>query len=519
MPLRLRRGTDSTRTSITPVQGEPIYTTDTKKLFIGDGTTAGGVEIGGTSVSNASDNRIITSDGTSTGLSAETNLSFDGSRLTVTGSVIANSLTGSLQGTATSASYVFNAVSSSFATNSNTASYVLNAVSSSFATNSNTASYVLNAVSSSFATTASYILGGSSFTINSPVNGRVLLSDGTTNAATASTNISWDSGNETLTITNGGVEQIGSYTSTFAGDMVVQGTLNAPSITGSLLYFEFNAGTNTSSGIGIGDGTINNNDYGIGIGDSFGNYSYGIGIGHSNGSNYNTGVGIGYGANTNYDNGVGIGAGANNNYESGIGIGNSALENYTEGVGIGIEAGQNYSGGVGIGASAITNGLGYGTVALGAFSIAQRQNEFVTTATNNVMNKAQSIIQKFRQTSLASSGGIWQEIFTDATSARLTILASSVYQYRIQINAIGATGFICKTWEITGAIKRDASNNTTMVGGAPTFVITSEDTSTENWDVRVNADDTNESLKIEVKHDYVNNVTFSATIWATETRL
>ena len=135
MPLRLRRGTDSTRTSITPVQGEPIYTTDTKKLYIGDGTTAGGVEIGGTTVSNASDNRIITSDGTSTGLSAETNLSFDGSRLTVTGSVIANSLTGSLQGTATSASYVFNAVSSSFATNSNTASYVLNAVSSSFATN------------------------------------------------------------------------------------------------------------------------------------------------------------------------------------------------------------------------------------------------------------------------------------------------------------------------------------------------------------------------------------------------
>jgi hypothetical protein len=135
------------------------------------------------------------------------------------------------------------------------------------------------------------------------------------------------------------------------------------------------------------------------------------------------------------------------------------------------------------------------------------------------MNKAQSIIQKFRQTSLASSGGIWQEIFTDATSARLTILASSVYQYRIQINAIGATGFICKTWEITGAIKRDASNNTTMVGGAPTFVITSEDTSTGNWDVRVNADDTNESLKIEVKHDYVNNVTFSATVWATETRL
>jgi Major tropism determinant N-terminal domain len=47
MPLRLRRGTNADRTTITPVQGEPIYTTDTKKLFVGDGTTAGGVEIGG----------------------------------------------------------------------------------------------------------------------------------------------------------------------------------------------------------------------------------------------------------------------------------------------------------------------------------------------------------------------------------------------------------------------------------------------------------------------------------------
>ena len=47
MPLKLRRGLNADRTSITPVEGEPIYTTDTKKLYIGDGTTAGGTEIGG----------------------------------------------------------------------------------------------------------------------------------------------------------------------------------------------------------------------------------------------------------------------------------------------------------------------------------------------------------------------------------------------------------------------------------------------------------------------------------------
>jgi hypothetical protein len=42
MALRLRRGTDAERLLITPVQGELIYTTDTKKLYIGDGTAVGG---------------------------------------------------------------------------------------------------------------------------------------------------------------------------------------------------------------------------------------------------------------------------------------------------------------------------------------------------------------------------------------------------------------------------------------------------------------------------------------------
>ena len=77
------------------------------------------------------------------------------------------SMTGSLNGIASTASFVLNAVSSSFASTASfvktaqTASYVLNAVSSSFATTasfvtlSQTASFVLNAVSSSFASTAS----------------------------------------------------------------------------------------------------------------------------------------------------------------------------------------------------------------------------------------------------------------------------------------------------------------------------------------------------------------------------
>jgi hypothetical protein len=352
----------------------------------------------------------------------------------LTGSLQATSFTGSLQGTAT------------------------------------TASYVLNAVSSSFATTASFVLGGGGgASVTNPGNNFVITSDGTSGGLVGESNLTFD-----------------------GSTLAVTGKVTATSFTGSLQYFDFNANTNYTYGVGIGLNAFNNYDYGIGIGqNAFDNYTYG----------------------------VGIGAGSINNYNYGVAIGYNTYQNYNYGVGIGESAFGNYNYGVGVGASTNTNTKGTGTVTIGAYSKAERQNEFVTTATDNTINKAQSIIQKFRNKTLASSGGIWQEIFTDASSARLTILASSVYHYRIQINAIGATGFLCKTWEITGAIKRDASNNTTMVGGAPTYLITSEDASTSNWDVRVTADDTNEALEIEVKHDYANNVTFSATVWATETRL
>jgi len=70
MALQLRRGTDSERLLITPVIGELIYTTDDKKLYAGDGSTAGGVEVGGgsstlnaltdTDLTGASNNDVLT---------------------------------------------------------------------------------------------------------------------------------------------------------------------------------------------------------------------------------------------------------------------------------------------------------------------------------------------------------------------------------------------------------------------------------------------------------------------------
>jgi len=43
MALRLRRGTDAERIQLTFEEGELVYTTDTKQVFVGDGSTQGGV--------------------------------------------------------------------------------------------------------------------------------------------------------------------------------------------------------------------------------------------------------------------------------------------------------------------------------------------------------------------------------------------------------------------------------------------------------------------------------------------
>ena len=47
MALQIRRGTDAERKLATFSVGEIIYTTDTKKVFVGDGTTTGGKFVGG----------------------------------------------------------------------------------------------------------------------------------------------------------------------------------------------------------------------------------------------------------------------------------------------------------------------------------------------------------------------------------------------------------------------------------------------------------------------------------------
>lgn len=46
MSLKIKRGTNSQRLTVVPAEGELVYATDIKKLFIGDGTTTGGNIVG-----------------------------------------------------------------------------------------------------------------------------------------------------------------------------------------------------------------------------------------------------------------------------------------------------------------------------------------------------------------------------------------------------------------------------------------------------------------------------------------
>ena len=45
--LQFRRGVAANRSTVTPAVGEPAWSSDTRTLYVGDGTTAGGVPIVG----------------------------------------------------------------------------------------------------------------------------------------------------------------------------------------------------------------------------------------------------------------------------------------------------------------------------------------------------------------------------------------------------------------------------------------------------------------------------------------
>lgn len=115
-----------------------------------------------------------------------------------------------------------------------------------------------------------------------------------------------------------------------------------------------------------------------------------------------------------------------------------------------------------------------------------------------------------------TTNGTQTELFTDGSSARLTLSNDTSWAFRMLVvarrtDANDETG----AWEFLGAIDRNASAATTAIVGAVTKTIIALDTSA--WDVAVDADTTNGSLRIQVTGQAAKTINWVCTVWATET--
>ena len=88
MALQIRRGTDAERTAgggVVFAEGELVYVTDTDKLFIGDGATAGGMPLAGSAIATLGE--YITADTISSTLDLQQNLDLNGKDIIGTGNI------------------------------------------------------------------------------------------------------------------------------------------------------------------------------------------------------------------------------------------------------------------------------------------------------------------------------------------------------------------------------------------------------------------------------------------------
>jgi hypothetical protein len=112
------------------------------------------------------------------------------------------------------------------------------------------------------------------------------------------------------------------------------------------------------------------------------------------------------------------------------------------------------------------------------------------------------------------------ELFLDGGSARAILRASTTWGFIItmvgrQTGGGAGTAGDSKIQVVTGAIKRDASNNTALIGTITT-VSTHNDAAASGWTFSVTADDTNEALKIEVTGEASKDITWLVSCKLTE---
>lgn len=98
------------------------------------------------------------------------------------------------------------------------------------------------------------------------------------------------------------------------------------------------------------------------------------------------------------------------------------------------------------------------------------------------------------------------------TSLNFTLMPNSAYSYKILVTSYEINTNLANSFEFSGLVKRDSSNNTTLVGYPTKIVNVKEDSTT---DVNVVANNSLDSLDIRVQGSAGSTYRWTATVNAT----
>lgn len=127
--------------------------------------------------------------------------------------------------------------------------------------------------------------------------------------------------------------------------------------------------------------------------------------------------------------------------------------------------------------------------------------------------QAQASIQNFYTTTTDATATILN--IGNSSSNRLVVPAKRLIAFYGLVSAYSDStdGYKAKSWEIKGVIERNASNATRIVG-TPTIAVLAADTDASGWEITsISADDTNESLSINVTGEAATNIRWGASLF------
>jgi hypothetical protein len=178
-------------------------------------------------------------------------------------------------------------------------------------------------------------------------------------------------------------------------------------------------------------------------------------------------------------------------------FGNNSSASASSSSAFGRNASANSSDAMALGAFSSTNSFSW-LVALGNFLTGRRYGAFAykydtttSAGTNPSLNG-----EKIAFSGTTTNATITEIFLRGVSSNRCVLQAKNVLSFKGQAVAYRSDYTGSARWSIEGLIKRDGSNNTTLIG--VTATLTHSDGTGNTLVLTITADDTNEALKVEV---------------------